>query len=92
MTLWVVPHIFWSLHGTVVSPWELLAAIYKALLAAIAAAMLTLIFYAYSAPWLNSVVSILLGGSLMLGAYGGILLFVFGQRALFMNVLKGLRG
>ena len=38
MTLWVVPHIVWCLHGTMISPWDLFLAAGRPFLAGIVAA------------------------------------------------------
>ena len=38
MTLWLVPHIVWCLHGTMISPWDLFLAAGRPFLAGIVAA------------------------------------------------------
>ncbi|MEX0827833.1 MAG: oligosaccharide flippase family protein, partial [Haliea sp.] len=38
LTVWVVPHVIWTLHGTMISPWDLLSAISRPFLSSIVAA------------------------------------------------------
>jgi PST family polysaccharide transporter len=91
MTLWLVPHILWCLHDTVISPRELFSAISRPFLASIAAGALTFVFHAYAGPWLNVFVSVALGGCVMLAVYAGVLLFALGQWDFYFDVIKGLR-
>ena len=41
MTLWLLPHIVWCLHGTMISPWDLFLAAGRPFLAGIVAAAFT---------------------------------------------------
>ena len=38
MTLWLVPHVAWCLHGTMISPWDLFLAVSRPFLSGIVAA------------------------------------------------------
>jgi PST family polysaccharide transporter len=91
MTLWLVPHIMWCLYDTAVSPKELFAAISRPFLASIVAGALTFAFHAYTWPWLNVMVSLVLGGCLMLLLYAWVLLFALGQWAFYFDVIKAFR-
>ena len=91
MTLWLVPHIFWCLHDTVISPRELFSAISRPFLASIMAGALTFAFHAYTAPRLHVIVSVVLGGGVMFALYAAILLFALGQRDFYLDIVKGLR-
>jgi O-antigen/teichoic acid export membrane protein len=92
MTLWLVPHVLWCLHGTVVSPSDFFKASYPPAIASLVAA---------GAVFGTSVVLGSLDGSLwrLLGTsavmavvYVWMLLFVMGQKHFYFDLLKGLMG
>nr|WP_245489428.1 MULTISPECIES: lipopolysaccharide biosynthesis protein [unclassified Mesorhizobium] len=90
MTLWVVPHIFWCAKGTLLSPFDLFAAIWRPLVASVVAigAGLQVAFYlGPSSPLLR----LLMGGMVMGAVYSCLLLFVLGQKKFYADVLAALR-
>lgn len=92
MVLWVVPHLAWAFHGTIVGLKDVSIAISRPLAAAVMAAAATHLI----GSWLFGELQHwqrLLAGSLCLGAlYAFLLLFVFGQRGLYLEIIKSLRG
>lgn len=91
MVLWLVPHVVWVLHGTSIAPLELFRAASEPLISACIAVGL-----AYGAghyvnelpsPFLRLVVE----GGIASVSYACVLLFVFGQRTLYVDILKSLR-
>jgi O-antigen/teichoic acid export membrane protein len=91
MMLWLVPHVFWCLHGTVVSPWDLFLATGRPLVACLFASVVVFGIQSYLGYWQLPVVRLLLGGGIMAGIYLGILLFVMGQKSFYFDLFKGLR-
>lgn len=92
MTLWVVPHIVWSIHGTVISFRDILAAAIRPLASSIVAGGLALgIRFAYGHS-LSPVPRLLLESAALLIAYLGILLFVAGQKSFYLDLFRGLKG
>jgi PST family polysaccharide transporter len=91
MTLWLVPQLAWSLHGTVVSLRDIALSIGRplvsTLLASAASGSVVLGLMPDAAPW----VRLLVGVAVLVGAYVGTLLFVLGQRSLYIDVLRALR-
>jgi len=90
MTLWLIPHIVWCLHGTLISPWDLLLAAGRPLLAGIVAAALALgvqfCFGQSEAHFLR----LLLGGGIIVGTYSWALLFLMGQKTFYLDLFKEL--
>lgn len=91
MTLWVVPHVAWCLHGTVVSPWDLVMAIYKPVLSSLAAAALAFGIPLYAGEIASPLPRLLVAGSIMVTAYFFILLFIMGQNTLYLDIIRALR-
>jgi PST family polysaccharide transporter len=91
MLLWVVPHIVWCVHGTVVSLRDILAALSRPFVSGVAAAALPFalqFFYGYLfAPFLRLV----LGGALFAAVYAGMLLGVMGQKMFYLDLVRGFR-
>jgi PST family polysaccharide transporter len=91
MTLWVIPHILWCLYGTVISPVELFRAIGRPFLSGAVAAVFALGTQLWIGPSLGPLPRLLLGGSVMLAVYVWMLLFVLGQREIYLGLLNELR-
>jgi PST family polysaccharide transporter len=91
MMLWLVPHIFWCTHGTVISPRELVSAVSPPFLASVAAGTLAFGLHMFTAHSLGAIVNVVLGGSVMISIYAWVLLFVLGQRAFYLDIVNGLR-
>jgi O-antigen/teichoic acid export membrane protein len=93
MLLWVVPHILWSVRGTMVSPREMFQAMSKPFCAGIMAGAITFgaqLFYdqMISSPY----VRLILGGMLLSGLYSGILLWILGEKTFYFDLLLTLMG
>jgi O-antigen/teichoic acid export membrane protein len=91
MVLWMVPHICWCLHKTVVSPRDLLLAGYRPFVASVAAAVSVYVLHLAFPQWQASLLRLLAGGALTGGLYLWLLLFVMGQKAFYLDVVKGLK-
>jgi PST family polysaccharide transporter len=92
MTLWVVPHVIWCLHGTVISVRDLLLAAGRPFLSGAVAALVAVVIESYAAQHDSSLVRVVLGGTVMFGVYAWFLLFVMKQRSFYVDLVRGLRG
>ena len=91
MMLWVLPLIVWAVHDTVVSVRDILMAVARPLSASLLAAALAFGFRYLYGQFLPPLIRLVLEATVLLFAFAGILLFVTGQRSLYLDVLKGLR-
>ena len=91
MTLWVVPHIAWSVHGTVVSFRDIVVAVSRPLLSGFAAAAFAFGAQLLYGQWLSPLPRLVLGVTVLLGAYLGMLMYVMGQKAFYLGLLRGMR-
>ena len=91
MILWVVPHILWCLHGTPITPGDLLSAIGRPLLSGAAAALAALLVQHLTAEIPYRVRAPRVGGVCHGDVYVTTLLFVMGQKDLYIELLRGLR-
>lgn len=92
MALWVIPHIIWCIYGTVISFRDILMAVSRPLASSIVAAGLA---FAVRLAWgnmLSPLPRLLLEISLLFVTYLGMLLFVAGQKSLYLDLLRGLKG
>ena len=90
MTIWIVPHVFWCLHDTTISPLELFFAFWRPFAAGVLAAIVALAFEA-SVGEINPVIlRLLVEAGIMGAAYGAILIFAFGQKQLYLDLLRSL--
>jgi PST family polysaccharide transporter len=91
MTLWLTPHLLWCIHGTVISPRDLLLAVQRPLLSVVVAAVLTYIVQSFYAESLTPLLRLIVGGGILLLVYLWMLLYVMGQKAFYLEILQSLR-
>jgi PST family polysaccharide transporter len=91
MSLWLIPHIVWFLHGTMISPWDLLLAIGRPLLSGAVAGAVALAMQIYMNPSMSFLLRLLVGGGVMLAIYVCMLLFVLGQLRFYLELFDGLQ-
>ena len=91
MALWVIPHIAWCVHGTVISLRDILLTASRPLLSGIAAALLPFSLQLSFGSHLSPMLRLTLGSSLFFGGYALMLLYVMGQKAFYMSVLRSFR-
>jgi PST family polysaccharide transporter len=92
MMLWLVPHVFWCLHKTMVSPRDLFLSAYRPFVASILAAAMVFGLHLYFTQWQPSPLRLIVGGSLMGGLYLCLLLFAMGQKEFYLDLVKTLKG
>jgi O-antigen/teichoic acid export membrane protein len=90
MVLLALPLTLWAIHGTVVTAWDLLRAAGPALLSGVVATVACLA----AAPWLslvpNPVARLMLGATLLLSVYAGVLLFGLDQKGFYLEMVRRL--
>ena len=91
MTLWVIPHLAWCLHGTVVSVWDILLTAARPLGSGIAAGGLALGARFIYGPWLSPFPRLAVESSVLLVTFFAMLLFVAGQKSFYLDLLRGLK-
>ena len=92
MTLLLVPLIIWCIHGTMISLRDIMLVISRPYLSGIVSAVVAFGVQFSFGHLLYPFPRLLLGGSVMLGTYLWMLLFVMGQKQMYLDLLRGLRG
>ncbi len=91
MTLWLIPHVLWCLHKTIISPRDLLDAVSKPLFSAGIAAAVAFSTQLYIGESVSPLLRLLLAIGVMGSTYALMLLFIMGQNVLYLDILNGLR-
>ena len=92
MTLWAVPLIMWGIHGTVVSFRDIVLAASRPLVSGVVATALAFGVQFVCGQSLSPLPRLILGAIVLLSAYVGMLLYVMGQKAFYLNLVRGLMG
>ncbi len=91
LTLWVIPCSAWCVHNTVVSFWDILLAVSRPLASGIVAAALAFGFQFFYLQSLPPLPRLILGASVLLSTYVGMLFYVMGQKPVYVDLLRELR-
>jgi PST family polysaccharide transporter len=91
MILWVMPFIAWCVHGTVVSFRDILLAVTRPLASGILAGGVAFGVRLSCGQFLSPLPRLLLESSVLLLTFLVVLLFVAGQKSLYLDLLRGLR-
>ena len=91
LTLWLYPHLVWSLHRTPISVGDLLRAIVRPWMSGMVASAGALAIQHYLGPEVPALARLVAGGVVLSTIYGFVLLFIFGQLNLFQDVLQSFR-
>jgi O-antigen/teichoic acid export membrane protein len=91
MTLWVVPHIAWGVHGTVISLRDIVRVASRPLASGIVAAALAFGVQFFCGQSMSHLPRLMLGATVLLVAYVGMLFYVMGQKAVYVDLLRGMR-
>jgi PST family polysaccharide transporter len=90
MTLWALPHIAWCVHDTGISFRDILATVARPLFSGLAGAGLAFAMQFSYGDLLSPLLRSLLGGSLLLAVYLGVLLYVMGQKSFYLDLFAKL--
>ena len=91
MTLWVIPHILWCVHRTPISPRDILIAVSRPLASGIVAGGLAVGVRLMCPQSVSPVIRFVLESSALLVTFFGVLLFVTGQKSLYLDLVRGLK-
>lgn len=91
MTLWVVPHIAWGIHGTAVSLSDIFRTLSRPLTSGLVAGGLALAVHLALGQRFSPILRLVLEGLVLLSAYAGTLLYVMGQKGFYLDLVSGLR-
>jgi O-antigen/teichoic acid export membrane protein len=92
MTLWLIPLILWCIHGTVISFRDILMAVSRPLASGILAGVLAFGVRLISDEFVSPLPRLFLESSVLFVTFFGVLLFAFGQKSLYLALLRGLKG
>ena len=92
MSLWVIPHVTWCVYGTAISLTDILLAVSRPVLAGLLAGGLVFGVQVICNQYLSPLPRLVLESSVLFVAFFAVLLFVAGQRSLYLDLLRGLRG
>ena len=92
MTLWVIPHILWCVRGTPVSFHDVLTTTARPLASSILAGGLAFVARWACGPSVPIWFRLVIESSILFIAFYTILLFVAGQKSLYLDVLRGAKG
>ncbi len=90
MVVWVVPHLLWVFHGTVVSYRDALTVLSRPVLSGVGGAMAAMAFMPFSSA-LPPVARLMVGCPVLFGVYAWILLFVMAQKPFYIDILRVLK-
>ncbi len=90
MMLCVVPIVAWAVRGTGISAKDILVIVSKPLISGIAASAFALALQSLYGPFLSPLPRLAVGVASMLTGYGVMLLFVFGQKSFYRDLLGAL--
>jgi O-antigen/teichoic acid export membrane protein len=90
LLLLTVPGVLWGIKGTPISPGDVWQAVRPSLYAIAAAVVVTLLLYVPVSGIPFPLLRLLILNGLLFGSYILMLVFVLGQKELYLNVLKGL--
>jgi len=90
LTVWLVPHILWCLHGTMISPNDLFLTIIKPLFSAVFAATAAFGAHFYSTEWCPPMLRLTVAAVIMIIVYFFVLLIIMRQYAMYSSLVGGL--
>jgi O-antigen/teichoic acid export membrane protein len=92
LTLWVIPHILWCVHGTPISFWDILKVISRPLCCGIIAGGIAFSVRLLLGGAVSALPRLLLESSVLFATFFGVFLFAAGQKSLYLDIVRGLRG
>ncbi len=90
-TLWVLPHIAWCVTGTPIAFRDVLLAASRPLASGVVAGGLAFATHGLYGQSFSPLIRLTLGTSVVFTTFFGILLFVAGQKALYMDLFRTLK-
>jgi len=91
MLLWVIPHIAWCVKDTGVSLGDILVTVRRPLVSGLVGAGLAFGAHHLCTPFMSALPRLLIAGIILLAVYVAMLFYVMGQKAFYLDILKGFR-
>jgi O-antigen/teichoic acid export membrane protein len=92
LTLWVIPHIWWCVYGTAVSLLDILVAISRPLASGLVAGGFAFGVRLVCGDLVSPLPRLVLEVGVLVVTFYGMLLFIAGQKTLYLDLVKGLMG
>jgi O-antigen/teichoic acid export membrane protein len=92
MTLWVIPHILWCVYGTPVSFRDILLTVGRPMASGILAGGSAFGVGLICGPFVSPLARLVLQSGVLFATFFGTLLFAAGQKSLYLDLLRGLKG
>ena len=90
MVLWVVPHVAWCVHGTAISLRDVAATVFRPLASGIVAGAAGYAAHLMCGDLLPPWLRLVLESGVLVVTFFAVLVFVAGQKALYVDLLRGL--
>jgi O-antigen/teichoic acid export membrane protein len=91
LTLWLIPRILWCVHGTVISLRDILLAVSRPVASGVLAGGVAFGVRLMYGQFFSPLPRLVLESSVLFATFFGVLLFVAGQKSLYLDLLRGLR-
>jgi len=92
MLLWIIPIVAWAVHGTGISFRDIIRVVSRPLASIAGAAGITFAARLFYGQRLAVLPRLVLESAVLLGIYFALLLFVAGQKTLFLDLIRGWKG
>lgn len=90
MVLWVVPHVAWCVHGTAISLRDVAATVIRPLASGVVAGAVGYAVRLMCGEFLSPLPRLVLESGVLAVTFFAVLIFVAGQKALYVDLLRGL--
>jgi hypothetical protein len=92
MMFWIIPHILWCINGTGISFGDILLAARSPRAAGISAGAFVFAAQLILGPLVSQFLRLALENGVLFAAFFGVLMMSAGQKSLYLDLLRGLRG
>jgi PST family polysaccharide transporter len=92
LTLWLIPHILWSVHGTPISFRDVVLSVSRPFASAVMAGALAFEAGRVCGPFVSPLPRLVLETSVLFTAFFTTLWFAGGQKSLYLDLVRELRG
>jgi O-antigen/teichoic acid export membrane protein len=92
MVLWMVPHVAWCVHGTAISLRDVAATVIRPLASGVVAGAVGYAVRLMCGEFLSPLPRLFLESGVLAATFFVVLIFVAGQKALYVDLLRGLKG
>jgi len=91
MMIWIVPHLIWCFHGTMLTMRDLLSALGRPFLSAILAVAVVYVTQPLYWQFFTPLPRLVFGCIILMATYSWLLLWVMGQKDLYFEIVRGLK-